>query len=696
MFKGEIPFVRLLIPQVIGIVVGLLLPGRGLMEAAFIAIFSGLCLLILSLIFYKNRLYRHRWICGLLLQFILLSTGVFFTIRSADIFNKNYFSHHRSDVLIVTVKNEPLFSGDILRFEAFVDQSIKGNKAKAVSGKLLIALKSDSVRRLHIAYGDRLLIPSRYYDVDPPFNPAEFDYQGYLKSKQIYKQTFVKQQDIKILSRQSASKITAFAFAFRQRMVEKFYTYLEDKDAAAMASTLILGYRSNLSKEVISAYSRTGTMHVLSVSGMHVAIVFLVLAFLMRPLQSDKKLRLLSAFIIISSIWFYSLITGFSPSVCRAAMMLSFVVLGKTLNRSINTYNLLAISAFFLLIYNPYNLVDVGFQLSYLAVIGLVYLQPKIYHLFEVKNKLLDYLWSYSALSISAQLATFPISVYYFHQFPVYFLVSNLLVVLPVAVLMYAGIAFLVIPWTGILNPLGDFLNGLILYTNSALFYIEKLPYASIGGIWISTFEYLLIYLIVLLFIWAGLSAKKLSVYISMGFIFLLSLSVTYKHIQNSRRKELIFYSLRKYSAIAYIEKEKAYLISDLIDDEKTWTFSINPALESRGVSDIKKIRLGSVFTSDAIKVSSLYMQFGNYRLIRWNKELDDVLFSRKLKSDMVLLSGNPRIQVKQLIENITFSALLIDASNFDYRIKQWKAEAELLNVPVYVLKKQPAYVLKL
>jgi competence protein ComEC len=269
-------------------------------------------------------------------------------------------------------------------------------------------------------------------------------------------------------------------------------------------------------------------------------------------------------------------------------------------------------------------------------------------------------------------------------------------VVLPVALIMYAGIVFLFIPWTAILNPLGDFLNGLIVYTNSALFYIQDLPFASIGGIWISTFQYLLIYLIILCIIWAGLSAIKFAVYLGIGFILLLSMSVSYKNIQNSNHQELIFYSLRKSSAIAYIDNRKAYLISDLTNDEKARSFSINPAIESRGVSDIKNIRIGSVFSDDEMKVSSFYMQFGNYRLIRWTNEQDDVLFSRKLQSDMILLSGNPRIQVKQLTENIRFSVLLIDASNFDYRIRQWQSEAKSLNIPVHVLKKQPAYVLKL
>jgi predicted membrane metal-binding protein len=129
--------------------------------------------------------------------------------------------------------------------------------------------------------------------------------------------------------------------------VKKFTRFLPDQEASSMASTLILGYRVDLNKDLIEAYSKTGTMHVLSVPGMHVGIVFLVLSFLLKPMDRSKNLILLRAIIIIAVIWFYSLLTGFSPSVCRSALMLSFVVLGKAMNKNQNTYNLIAISAFF-------------------------------------------------------------------------------------------------------------------------------------------------------------------------------------------------------------------------------------------------------------------------------------------------------------------------------------------------------------
>ncbi len=695
-YKGEIPFVRLLIPLVIGIFAAFLRPSTTLFNLAFFAAMASLALLFFLIGFYKQyNLYRFRWLIGFVVHCFFILAGYYLTVKGAEKYDRMYFTNFSARALIVTIRNEPQQSGDILRFETSVDEVLSTKDRRPAKGKLLVALKTDSGNTISLSYGDQLLIPSRYNEVDPPFNPEEFDFKNYLAGKKIYRQTFINQQQVSVLGHNRANSLILAALNLRKKLVSKFYRYLHDEDAAALASALILGYRSNLSKDVLSAYSKTGTMHVLSVSGMHVGIVFIVLNFLLRPLRKSRNLRYLSALLIIGSIWFYALITGFSPSVCRAALMLSFVVLGKTLSKSRNTYNLLAISAFFLLIYNPFNLLDVGFQLSYLAVTGLVYLHPKIYHSLNLKNRFADSVWNYSALSISAQLATFPISLYYFHQFPVYFLISNLLVVLPVALIMYAGILFLLIPWPSILIGLGGFLNLIITYTNKILAIIEHLPLASLGGVWISTPQYLLIYVILGLLMWAILSRKKLAVYLAALSIFLLSASISAESIRNRNRKELIFYSLRKNAAIAFVHRQNSYLLTDLEDQDKTISFSIKPALERRGISRMSDIKLDSSFSNPDVKILPGYMQFGNFKVFRWNKDIDNLIFGRKLRADVILLSGNAKVSIRQLKDNTEFSMLLIDATNFDYRIKQWKTEAESLKIPVRVLKKSPAYVIK-
>jgi competence protein ComEC len=693
-FKGEIPFVRLLIPLILGIGLSLFWPYQVVSRLGSSVLTFAMILFCALVLFYKNHhIYRNKWLLGILVHFIFLLAAYNHTYHYSQKFNADYFAKVRSDALIVTVSNEPQLFGEILKFESRVEKAVSLNTITATSGKLLVALKNDEKHPFALNFGDRLIIPSRYNEIEPPYNPGEFNYKEYLGTRQLYHQVFLNQQEIRIIHHQAGDQTLSFAIALRKTLVEKFYRYLPDKEAAALASTLILGYRANLSKEVISAYSKTGTMHVLSVSGMHVGIIFIVLNFLIRPLRRFKNMRYASALIIIVLIWFYALITGFSPSVCRAAMMLSFVVLGKALSKNLNTYNLLAISAFFLLLYNPYYLLDVGFQLSYFAVLGLVYLHPKIYGLLYIKNKLVDSIWSYSALSFAAQLATFPLSIYYFHQFPLYFLLSNLVIVLPVALIMYAGIIFLFIPWPGTLEPLGLFLSKLISFTDQILYYIEDMPVASIGGIWINTYQYILIYLLIGSIIWAALAHQKMAVYLAMACLFIFSLSLSLKSIINGQTRELIFYSLRRNSAMAFIKDTEAYLVSDLLQDTKTLSYSITPAIEMQGASILKKLSSTDTFNNDLVKINPQYMQFGHLKVFRWDQRLNNLTFTSRARADIVLLTGSPKITIQQIRNQISFSLLLIDSNNADYLIDKWRSEAEKLKVNFRVLKKEPAYV---
>ncbi|RYY06494.1 MAG: ComEC/Rec2 family competence protein, partial [Sphingobacteriaceae bacterium] len=245
-------------------------------------------------------------------------------------------------------------------------------------------------------------------------------------------------------------------------------------------------------------YSKTGTMHVLSVSGMHVALVYIVIDLLLRFLNRKRSGILLKAVISILLIWIYALITGFSPAVCRAAVMITFVICGKTYNRHISMLNILLVSAFMLLLYNPFFITDVGFQLSYLAVFGLIILQPIIENWFDFKHQYVRKLWSLLSISLAAQLITFPISVFYFHQFPVYFLISNLFIVLPSALIMYVGIAFLLFSNIDILaQPLGFLLEKTIVLMNNGLAWIEHIPFGNWNKLWLTVPEYLLLYAII-------------------------------------------------------------------------------------------------------------------------------------------------------------------------------------------------------
>lgn len=435
-------------------------------------------------------------------------------------------------------------------------------------------------------------------------------------------------------------------------------------------------------------------MHVLSVSGMHVGIVFFILSKMLWFMSRTKKLRILRAVIIISLIWFYALITGFSPSVCRAALMLSFYVLGKAVSRSSNSYNLVAISAVFLLLYNPYFLFDVGFQLSYLAVLGLIYFYPKIYNLLYVKNWFLDKVWGYLALSFAAQLATFPLGMYYFHQFPVYFLISNLFIVIPVIVIMYLGILFLFIPWDAILTPAGLLLKQGITGMNKGLFYIEDLPLATYAS-YFGFGYYLLIYLFIAGLILSIQHKNKRLLYSAMALVCVLLGYQSAHAIVLSKQNSITFYSLRKNVAFSFFDGENAFVYSDLDSVDKTLAFSVHSSVQANSAHaryfNLKHRSANSVVFSDGN-----FFKFKDWKLLIWDKRMNEKTYGEKVQVDALLLSGNPKIEIGDLSKIVSFKMLLIDGTNPDYKIKQWANESKSLSLNFYVLKKNPAYIISL
>lgn len=603
----------------------------------------------------------------------------------------NHFTHFSSKSLVVLIANEPVVANDITRFEV----EVIARSSKVTRGKLLIALKADS--NFNLNYGDLLLIPATYYEVEPPYNPDEFDFKLYLQSRKIAYQCFINQYQVKKIGSNFGNPLIGFALGLRKCIVREFQYYIHHSEAAVVASTLIMGYRANLSPELLSAYAGTGTLHILSVSGMHVALVFLMFSFLLKPFDRFKHGKWVKTLLLVLLIWFYALITGFSSSVNRAALMLSFPVLGKLVNKQMNTYNLLALSAFLILIIDPIYLFDIGFLLSYLAVLGLVWLHPHLYNLFYFKSKVADAVWNYAALSIAAQAITFPLSIYIFHQFPIYFLISNLIIALPAAFIMYAGIGFvLLLPIKQVLPLLGIVLDQTIGKTNLILDYIEHLPLATIQGIYIDKLQLVLLYLFLVLLIYSFTLKRKKLFFVAIGSFLLFFILYTYDRICLLKQEKIVFYSLRKNTAVAYQHFGKIELISDLTAGDKAYQFFIKPSISRSGLQIKHTLRVDQNFEGVHWFVKDHFIQFGSVRILRWTPDYDYKSFNKMIKVDVLLLSYNPKILLKELVKQVDFKCILIDGTNKDFRIKRWLDESAELGIECTVLKKNPAVILEL
>ena len=696
-FVAESPFVLLLMPLLSGIFLGVLFSFGNvlpfLLNAIFIIAFA-FC--ILNWKYADWKIYRKAWIGGVLIYSFLFLLGIFSAEKNKEINIRNHFSKQKATSLIVTIVQEPKQTGNIVRFNTWVTHTSFNGIILASSGSLLVALKLDSLQKNNFNYGDELLIPNQYKLVDAPFNPAEFNYKLWLQHQNIYHQIFLNPNQYQLIATNRGNSIIADALLTRKKLVRKYQKYLHDPDALSVASTLILGYRADLSADVLQAYSKTGTIHVLSVSGMHVALVYLIINVLLRFLNGKRSGVLLKAFISILLIWLYALITGFSPAVCRAAVMITFVIIGKTYNRHISMLNILLVSAFVLLLYNPNFITDVGFQLSYLAVVGLIILQPIIENLIEFKHQFARRIWSLLSVSLAAQLITFPISVFYFHQFPVYFLLSNLFIVLPSALIMYVGIAFLFVPDIPIIaKPVAFVLEKSIVGMNQGLSWIEHLPFGSWNKLWITVPEYLILYsILICVFAWL-VHRKSLLLQIGTVFIVLFLVSFSYKKIQAQQQDEIVFLNLRNNCGIVFKIRNEAVVLTDLKTSDKSFQYSVQPYLDSCKLTQVKLLNPNQNFANTVFSKQNKLVQFKNRLIFVADKNFEQQSFPQKIKVDAVFITQNPKIDLKQISKNLIFDRLVVASNNSDYFIKRITEEVAADGRKIIVLKRNKAFLLQ-
>jgi len=686
-FKSEIVFVKLVIPLAAGMALAYQFQNLStlhLVKIGFSTIL--LCSLLLNLFYKSLRLWRFKVLLATIHFMLFLLLGALLCLQNTDFLKPDYFAHKTYPRLKAWVADEPQIKQDIMRFELNITQGYTNSGTERCSGKLLIALKVDSLSPIKLSYGDELIFNADYKKVEPPYNPGEFDFKKWLASKNVYEQAFIRQDQLFKTGNSLGNPFIKWALVLRQKQVAIYRSLLQNDEAFAVASTLILGYRADLDKETLAAYSKTGTIHALSVSGMHVGIIYIMLSAMLVFLNKTSVTRIIKLISIIALIWAYALLTGFSPSVLRSAIMLSIFIIAKHLNKSNNSYNVLAFTAFALLLFNPFYIWDVGFQLSFLSVFGLVFFQPRIYQQCYFKNKLIDKMWSVVALSLAAQLATLPLSIYYFNQFPLLFIVSNLFILIPVTLMMYIGLAILVLH----LHFLAPIFEWIIVFNNEGLKLMANLPFANLSQIYISVWQMCLLYLLVLLISYSLIKKHKTSFWIALALVILFEVSSLYQQLKVNSQRHIHFFSLRKNYAAAFIEGNKAVLISDLKAEEKNYQFFVKPMLEKKGIVHITRINSKADFSSGDFSKKQNQIIFKNQSFLLLDSQYHRKKISKPATFDYVWLQQSPKYALDSLIKELNFKHLILDASNKDYYIAQAKKNAQRLGLRLNILKKQP------
>lgn len=694
----QMPFLRLVIPFVLGILLSLYWNWWHAAIAWCISIF----LLFLILLFTKKGAFKTRWLFGFCMTLLMFFLGYCRSYFYQELNLQNHFGRYISDDKVV-------LKGEIYEMPQVNEKRIKvylsiekigrdTNDFRATHGNVLVYIQRDSLSE-NLAYGDKIICYAGINELENPKNPNVFNYKKYLHYKNIHYQTFLKENEWREADESGGFSAFKLALQQRKKFLKILRQYLPDSQNFSVGSALILGYKDEMNEEVRTAYAQTGAMHVLAVSGLHVGLIYLLIGWLFDKIIPIKSysLKILRGILCLCSVWIFALLTGMSPSVMRAATMFSVIIFGNMSDRNANIYNSLAVSAFILLLLQPLYIMNVGFQLSYLAVTGIVYFQPKIYNLYFCENKIYDFFWQLCTVSIAAQFFTLPLSLYYFHQFPIYFWLSGLIVVPAAGFILSGGLLvfFLETIQVGLGAWIGNLLDSLIWVMNSLIFLLQKIPGSTISGIWITGLAVLILYLAIAFFITAINTRRGKNLTIGLS---LLSFAFTLSAIQKSvliNNQQIIVYDIYKNTLIECLYNNSAYAFKNKDLTDRAYAFSTQNNHYAHNVNKVEVFHIDDFsYKNEALILERGFLKFKDKTFFLLTEMPNQN--SKITEVDYLIIYGNPQLSFEKLKEKFSFKKVIFDNSNSRYKVQVWITYCENNGINYHYTATDGAWILDL
>ena len=702
------PFVKLVFPFVSGMFLAKFYPFEFLPQEVVLILFAAVFLLFVMA---KILVRRPQ---GLVFPSLLVLLSVFVAgyglYSFTDLQNKKTAGNLQNGILISRVTSIPHSTGKTVKVVMEVEAINHGGKWYESQGKIIVYFKDTTA--LKLVPGNRILMDVDLKDVEDAGNPEEFSYKKYLAFHFITKQAFLSAGKWKLLD--EGNSVLDKSGRLRKKVIAVIDSSPMQARVKQVVKALTVGYKDDLDMSVRQKFSSTGAMHVLAVSGLHVGIIFIILNALLFPYRKLFKGMVIPSLIIILMLWLYAGITGFSPSVTRATLMFSLLQTGKMLKRDTDIFNTIAASAFIILLLNPFNINKLGFWLSYAAVTGIILLYPFFYKLVYINTTkkplvVIDKIWSLIAVSLAAQIATFPITLYFFHNFPVYFLITNLIVIPLVPFIMYSALGMIVFSgWTPaylLFAKSTDFLTSFML---DALSKIQAFPHHVITDISLSLPAFLLLILLVI-FMSAYLVKGWRKMFLASLAVVLLMLVVNlYEYQKGQNRKIFVVYNIGGYTAANFIDGKDNIVVTSVKANENKLNYAaknywVKLGLNREKIIDVNKLDNRFLFSTfwvidnPAFFFYNNYIKFYNLRLafIDKNFSIRNVKPAKKLKLNYLVIRDNPKIKIAGLLNLYDFDKIIFDSSNSFYNVKKWKSDCQKLGVEYFDVKSQGAFIAK-
>lgn len=634
----------------------------------FSLLFCGTSFIIFGIAYYFSKKdFLQKIYFGIAAYVVFFSIGISTQAIHNERFSKNHYSHKIDEYnhYVEVVLHEKLRSN--ASNERYIAEvcSIDTSNAK---GKILLSISKEGLKQ-DFTIGSRLYVYGTISEPRAPSNPNQFDYRKYLANKSIYGQLYAKVSEIKV-SQKIDKNIWYYASEFRNTIIKNLKRSGFKNEELNVVIALILGQQQDISPELLKDYQLAGAVHILSVSGLHVGCIMIFIGFLLGGMPKTRWGNFIKIAILLSFLWAFAIIAGFSPSVTRSVVMFSFVAVGKYARRKTNIFHTLIVSMLFILLFEPSFIFDIGFQLSYCALFFIVWMQPLFASVWLPKTWILKYFWDILTLSFAAQIGTFPLSTYYFHQFPGLFFITNLLVLPLLGFILALGVFVLVWAFFDIVPSfIAKSLEWSISLLNKIINWVASFESFIFQDISFSWQMLVACYVLILAFVlWVKQpNFQRLS--FALSSLILLQLAYFGNKYFNQSQEELIVFNSKRNTILAERNGENIVVYTNGNLSEANLNFIIRPYLVGNfsHISKTERIQNLAYFNKNRILI------------------VDSLgVFPKGLDPDIVIMTQSPKINLERILQESRPKMIVADASNYRTDTQRWKATCEKEKIPFH------------
>jgi len=624
----------------------------------------------------------------LLIVMVFLFGGIIVNLKNSKLENSILATGKNEKIVLYSKISEKLKSATKPKFilKTFWAKTSQ-KKAKKCDSEIIVTFdENDSIAKTY-KEGDFILASTSLRQVKSTNNPEAFDYAYYLKTKGILQQGFIKPDAHRIDTLNQEHFFMKIARFCSNYASITFRKYISDPQILGIAEAILLGQNLLLSEDIYQNYSDTGAIHVLSVSGLHVAIFISLFIWLFsKSSREDLGWKILKITSLLAIVWFYVILTGMAPSVIRAGTMVSLYLIGMNLFKGTNSYNIIAIAAIVMLIFNPYYIFQASFQFSFISLLSILYFQPKIKAWWKPDSKAGNFVWDLINVSLAAQIMIFPVTIYYFHQFPSYFAISGIIAVPLVTIIIYSGTLLIIFEAisSSINLLLAPLFTLLIKWLNVSIEWISDLPYSKIENIWISDMGLILMILsIIFLIVW--LEVRRIGFFYSLLVcLILIILENRMDYFNASEKHDVFVYDTYGGHLVDIIEKKSLWSIKFGDLSQKNIDFAAkNNRIKHRLVQNIE----------NSTKDKNLISTNGMLMYIVDDHEHPKIIRG-KIKVKLLIISKCKNNSPEKLLSKFEPEIVVLDRNLQPWIVEKW------LNLPdnsvskIHNIKEDGAFVL--